>query len=654
MTPMSRRTLNNTRKDRTRIKIILILGLFIIAWMGLWSRALFVQVIKGEELAGMADRQYYSREKITGKRGEIFDRNGVVLAQSVRSKSVYVNPFLVDNVHSASIELAAALGADPNRIMALLNQKSSFVWVTRKISDRAAHRVAEQNIPGVFIIDEHSRVYPRGHMLGQVLGFVGVDNQGLEGLEKSLDEKLAGAEVVIVMQRDASGHKMSLLPQDPTRKVDGQDVQLTIDSRFQFVAERYLASAVVQHGGSYGLSLVVHVPSGDILAWASYPFFNPNSFQSSNSSIWRNRAAVDLIEPGSTLKPFLMAAALEEGIAKSDSLYFCENGRWRLGRNEIKDVRQYGWLTLNRVLRYSSNICSAKIGLDLGPGPYFQYLDKLGFSAETDLPLPGQGKGILRPPHVWSRMDLATISFGQGMASTPLQLARAYLTLANEGQFTELSLIKKDGEQPQTGPRVFSREVSRQVLSMLRDSVEMDGTGTRGRISGVEVGGKTGTAQKASPRGGYGDKYVASFVGFIPALDPEYMIMAIIDEPSPQHYGGIVAAPVFAEIGAEILSSGPGLRLRRIPAAESQLVKAERPPENARFSVSHRREMTPPGNEIPDMRGISLREAVENLLGAGIVPVLEGRGVMVRDQVPAPGESWSKNGGQVILRLCES
>lgn len=653
MLQMTKTELNN-KKDRTRIKIIIILGLFIIAWMGLWTRALFIQVIKGEELAGMADRQYYSKEKITGKRGEIFDRNGVVLAQSVRSKSVYANPFLVENANSASTELAAALETDPGRIKAFLNQKSSFVWITRKISDRAALKVAEKNIPGVFIIDEHSRVYPRGHMLGQVLGFVGVDNQGLEGLEKSLDERLSGAEMVIVMQRDASGQNMSLLPQDPNRNVDGQDVQLTIDSEIQFTAERYLASAMEKHGGSFGLSLVVHVPTGDILAWASYPFFNPNNFQSSNSSIWRNRAAVDLIEPGSTLKPFLMAAALEEGIAKTDSLYFCENGRWRLGRNEIRDVKEYGWLTLNRVLRYSSNICSAKIGLDLGPGPYFQYLDKLGFSVETNLPLPGQGKGILRPPHVWSRMDLATIAFGQGIATTPLQLARAYLTLANEGRFTELNLIKEGGERLQTGPRVFSSEVSRQILSMLRDSVEMDGTGTRARISGVEVGGKTGTAQKASPRGGYGDKYVASFIGFVPAHDPEYIIMAIIDEPSPQHYGGIVAAPVFADIGASILSSGRGIKFRTLPVTESRPVQANKPADNARFSVSHRRDRIHLGNEVPDLRGVSLREAVENLLGSGIVPVLEGKGVMVRDHVPGPGESWNQNNGEFILRLSDS
>ena len=651
---MARRVNSSNKKDWTRIKVILIMSVFIISWLGLWSRAFFVQVLQGEELAGMADRQYFSREKITGRRGEIFDRNNVVLARSIRAKSIYANPFLMEDVDSAAANLSSALETDPGRIQALLNQKSSFVWISRKISDRAAHRVAQKNIPGIFIIDEHTRVYPRGHMLGQVLGFVGVDNQGLEGLEKTLNEKLTGAEMVIVMQRDASGHRMSLLPQDPTVQVDGQDVVLTIDSEIQFAAEKALSDAVQKYGGRYGVSLVVHVPTGDILAWASYPFFNPNNYRNSTSEIWRNRAAVDLIEPGSTLKPFLMAAALEEGIAQSDSLYFCENGKWRFGRNEINDVREYGWLTLNRVLRYSSNICSAKIGLDLGPGPYFHYLDKLGFTTGTGLPLPGETRGILRPPGVWSRMDLATISFGQGMASSPLQLARAFLTLANDGKFTELNLLRDGSRNHEERARVFSKEVSMAVMGMLRDSVEMDGTGTRARIVGVEVGGKTGTAQKASPRGGYGDKYVASFVGFIPAMEPEYMIMAIIDEPTSQYYGGIVAAPVFAEIGNSIISSGRGLRLRSIVHEDNEIMQSNNLPEIVRFSVNQRRERDHSSGVVPDLRGISLREAVEDLLGAGVVPVLEGRGVMVKDQVPAPGQSWSKNGGKVILRLCET
>lgn len=649
---MTKRVSARKQKDMSKVKIILILSLFVLAWTGLWGRALYIQVIEGERLAGMADRQYYSREKITGKRGEIFDRNGVVLAQSVRSKSVYANPFLIEDREKTAQALSTALEKDYNRVSALLNEKRSFVWVSRKISDRLAHRVSEKDIPGVFIIDEHSRIYPQGHMLGQVLGFVGVDNEGLEGLEKSLDETLTGAEMIIVLQRDASGHKMTLMPQDPTAKVGGQDVTLTIDSEIQFAAEKFLAQAVKSYGGQHGISLVVHVPTGDILAWGAYPHFNPNNYRSSNSSIWRNRAAVDFIEPGSTLKPFLIAAAMEERIAKSDSLYFCENGTWRLGRNQIKDVREYGWLTLNRILRYSSNICTAKIGLDLGPAGYFRYLDALGFTTPTDLPLPGQARGILRPPHSWSKMDLATISFGQGVASTPLQLARAYLTLANEGRFTDLNIINDGRPNSGSGQQVFSPHVSRQVMSMLRDAVEMDGTGTRARISGLEVGGKTGTAQKASPKGGYGDKYVASFVGFIPADNPEYMIMVIVDEPEPQHYGGVVAAPVFAEIGRSILSSGSGLRLRALPVPDSETVVRNTQVDNGRFSVGQRRQSVTLGDQMPDLRGFSLRRAVESLLSEGVVPVLEGRGVIVNNQSPAPGEDWRE--GEVVLHLSES
>ncbi|RQD67956.1 MAG: PASTA domain-containing protein [Desulfonatronovibrio sp. MSAO_Bac4] len=651
---MSKRVTDTTKKDRSRLKIILILSLFIIAWAGLWSRAFFVQVLQGEELARMADRQYFSREKITGKRGEIFDRNGVVLAQSVRVKSIYADPLRVEDSARAAFELAKVLDVDSGRLRQLLDRQSRFVWVQRKISDRRAQSIAEKNIPGIYIIDEHTRVYPRGHMLGQIMGFVGVDNEGLEGLEKSLEETLAGAEMLVALQRDASGHRMTLMPQDVSSEVAGRDVVLTIDAELQFAAEKALSRAVENYNARHGVSLVVHVPTGDILAWANYPFFNPNNFRGSHSSIWRNRGAVDALEPGSTLKPFLIAAALEEGIVDHDTIYFCENGRWRLGRNNIRDVRDHGWLTINRIIRYSSNICSAKIGLDLGPGKYFEYLDRLGFAETTGLPLPGETRGILRPPNVWSRMDLATISFGQGLSGTPLQLARAYLTLANDGRFTDLNILMNESRVQNEGHQVFSPRVSRQVMEMLREVVEMDGTGTRAAISGIEVGGKTGTAQKASESGGYGDKYVASFVGFIPALDPEYLVLIIVDEPAPQHYGGVVAAPVFAQIGNSIMASGSGFRLRSYHAQNVPNLTEISVSDNGRFSVTQRRNTSMLGNEMPDLRGVSLREAMESLLRAGVVPVLKGKGVLVKDHAPGPGENWQGDNVQVVLRLSES
>ena len=646
----SSKTKRKTR-DFSRLKIVLVLGFCFIFWGGLWTRAMFVQIIRGEELSAQANRQYFSHEKITGKRGEIFDREGRVLAQSVRSKSIYANPFLMKDIQASSEELSGILGVEPDFVRSRLERKSSFVWVRRKISDRVAHEVARANMPGVFIIDEHSRVYPRKHMLGQVLGFVGMDNTGLEGLERAFDEHLAGAEMVMVMQRDASGHRFTLMPRKSDRQVDGQDVFLTIDSRIQFIAEQVLAETVEKFQGRHGIAMVFHVPTGDILAWANYPFFNPNSFQQADSSIWRNRAATDLIEPGSTLKPFVIAAALEENLARSDSLYYCEQGRWRVGNNEIRDVRGHEWLTVNRVLRYSSNICTAKMGMELGPAKVHEYLIRLGLSTPTNLPLPGQSRGLLRPYQTWSKIDLATISFGQGMATSFLQLARAYLTLGNDGLYTEPNLLLEQSGASPPGPRVFSSEVSRDVMIMMRDVVERDGTGTRARISGIEVGGKTGTAQKASPRGGYGDKYVASFVGFIPALDPEHMIMVLVDEPGKQQYGGIVAAPAFERIGTRLLASEQGVVLRgmsRLETVQNPESISFTPP---RFSISSRQDQAVDTEAVPDLRGLPLRRAAEALLSAGITPSLQGTGVMVHDQSPEPGSPWEQGEKKVILKL---
>ncbi|MFW5730199.1 MAG: penicillin-binding transpeptidase domain-containing protein [Desulfonatronovibrionaceae bacterium] len=649
---MSRRLKTSKHKDRTRIKIILVFSLFIAAWLGLWARAFFIQYVQGEELAQMASRQYYSQEKITGRRGEIFDRNGNVLAQSVRVKSVHANPFLIKEPVKTARILAETLDLDYGRVKRSLDKQSGFAWIKRKISDARARKVAEQNMPGIYIIDEYTRVYPQGHMLGQVLGFVGMDNQGLEGLERSLNDTLSGKDMMVVRQRDASGHTMTLLPMN-SQEADGQDVILTIDSDLQFAAEKALARSVDEYGGKYGVSLVVHVPTGDILAWATYPYFNPNNFRSSSAQVWRNRAAVDLVEPGSTLKPFLIASALEEGVVEPDSLYFCEEGRWRVGRYHIKDVKEYGWLTTNRVLRYSSNICSAKIGKDLGPGAYHRYLHDLGLKTSTSLPLPGQGRGIMRPAHVWSEMDLAAISFGQGVSSTPIQLARAYLTLGRMGRFSQLRLIR-DAEKTSQGKQVFSPEVSRTVLGMLRDAVQMDGTGTRARLTAVETGGKTGTAQKTSPNGGYGNEYVASFVGFIPAMDPKYLVMVLIDEPSPQHYGGVVAAPVFADIGSSIVSWDRELEFSLASTSEADQATGIEPAGDQRFSISRAPADNPAQSKnVPDFRGSSLRQAVERLLSKGIVPEIQGQGVRVSDQQPRPGQSWDEM-GKVVLHLGES
>ena len=617
-----------------------------VLWLGLWTRAYWVQIVEGPKLARLAENQYWCQEKIQGKRGEIFDRNGLVLAQSVLSKSVYANPLKINDYKLVSRKLSSILNISRTKLIRALRQKKSFVWLARKISDRKANLIRQANLEGIYLVNEYKRIYPQGHLLGQVLGFVGTDGHGLEGLERFFDGYLRGEEKKIVLLKDAAGRKMAPgSASENLQTLSGDDLYLTIDARVQLAAEDAVAEVVQRFSGRSGVCVVVHVPSAEILALAHYPYFNPNNFRDSKPGIWRNRAVLDLFEPGSTIKPFLVAAALAEGVCTSKSIYFCENGRWRLGTSEINDTHKYGWLSVNRIIRYSSNIGAAKIGLDLGAEIYFNYLQRLGFNRAVDLPFPGCSKGLIRPYHKWNKADLAAASFGQGLAITTLHLAQAYLCLAREGVLTPLTLVSKPRQEnlaetfrtARSERRIFPRKVARLVLSMLREVVEEDGTGKLARISGIEVGGKTGTAQKALKTGGYGDKYVASFVSLFPALKPKYLVLVVVDEPHPQHYGGVVAAPAAKKVGMELLSlynDYPKVQPRE---------RNQQSQDAVRLKVKLEHNLVKVAGQVPDFQGISLRKAMQTLLGLGVVPELIGQGMVVKKQEPGPGSKWPRN-----------
>ncbi|MFP4168904.1 MAG: penicillin-binding transpeptidase domain-containing protein [Desulfonatronovibrionaceae bacterium] len=623
-----------SRKEYSRFKIVGIGVLFFAFWGGLWAKAYMLQVVQGEELARKAKGQYWCQKKVHGRRGEIYDRKGLLLAKSVAVSSVYANPVQVEDVDESSRFLARTLGLSMEEVKNELRKKKNFVWIRRKIGDRTAQEIREKDLSGIHLLEEYERVYPQGRLLGQVLGFVGVDGKGLEGLEKSLNEQLQAGERRIVMQRDGSGAVIAD-PRESGQKVDGEDVALTIDGRLQFAAEEALARAVEKHSGKRGMAIVLKVKTGDVLAWAHYPFFNPNRYKQSSPANWRNHSATDLTEPGSTLKPFLVAAALQENVCKTDSLYFCENGKWEIGGEEINDTHEYDWLPVSKVLRYSSNIGAAKLGVDLGADRFHSYLTRLWFNRPISMPLPGQGKSILRPSHKWTAVDLAAASFGQGLASTPLHLARAYLGLANGGVMKEMNILKDPNQPKSPGEKVFSPEVARKILTMLEDVVQEDGTGKLARIQGVRVGGKTGTAQKASVGGGYSQNYVASFIGLIPAMDPEYLIMCLVDDPEKNIYGGVVAAPVIRDVGTRIVSASDILLagIEKSGSAASDGVKKSR----VRRDVRSRASRDTREGKMPDLRGLGLRTAVEALAGSGRIPSIRGRGTLISKQSPEPG-----------------
>ncbi|WP_147822217.1 penicillin-binding transpeptidase domain-containing protein [Salidesulfovibrio onnuriiensis] len=629
------------KKDFSKAKIILVMIFFGLALCALWVRAGWVQLHEGEWLEKMAARQNFTAELEFGERGRILDRNGNMLATSVEAKSVYlVPPKAKPAVDKVAGTLNRILGVSAGTMRARINSGKKFVWVKRQITDKQALAIKEADLPGVHLSTEYTRLYPNGHLAGQVLGFVGIDGKGLEGIEKQFNERMTPGKARFVVQRDARGRKLYLDSQGREVNIDGKDVHLTIDAHIQNAAEQALAASVEKYHGTAGLVIAVEVKSGDILAMANYPFFNPNVYGRTKASVRRNRAATDVYEPGSSLKPLLIGAALQEGVVDPDKLYFCENGRWRIGRKTIKDTHPAAWQPVRKILRYSSNIGMAKIAMDLGAGKYHEYLSKLGFGHETGIRIPAERSGIVHPPEKWRKLDLAAISFGQAIGVTGLQLAKSFLCLANGGVMKDLRLVKDPGKtQETTQPvRVFSEEVTDTVLALMEEVVQMDGTGRKARIQGITVAGKTGTAQKAAV-GGYGTKYLSSFVGLVPGDKPEYLVICMVDEPTKNDYGGTVAAPVVREVMIDTLAYNGMLP----DAAGEALAEENTVHDIDSTELAQTLAPTPAfdaGNTVPNIKGMPVRRALELLVKKGIVPVLKGDGMTVTGQKPAPGSPW--------------
>ena len=627
--------------DWIKFRIALLGCLLGIVLLGLWARAYFVQVVLGPDLSRQASRQYWTHKSTYGQRGKIFDARGNLLAKSVKINSVFARPREIEKIGQTAETLQDILGKGIREFRTALGKDRSFVWLARKISDRTASEILAARLPGVYLTQEKARFYPQGHLAGQLLGFVGLDNEGLEGLECSYNQYLSGKKKEFIVQRDAGGNLL-FAPGQLNSGLAGKNLVLTLDKRIQFAAEEALAGTVLKNRAKSGLCLVVKVSSGEILAWAQYPFFNPNNFSQSSPEVWKNRMALDVFEPGSTIKPIMVAAALDTGTCRPQDIFFCENGSWTFSGQEFGDTHEYGWLPVNRIIRYSSNIGAGKIGLQLGAGRYHRYLSRLGLGRETELPLPGEAGGILRDARQWNQVDLVSAAFGQGVGVTALQLAKMYLSLANHGELIPLKLMKvPNPPERASGVRVFSKQTARAVLSMMVEVVEEDGTGTRARIPGMYVGGKTGTAQKASPQGGYAERYTASFVGLFPGRDPEYLVLAVIDEPKKNHYGGVVAAPAVREVARELVAGTddfPGYWARQEQAEKEggSEPAANLSGETSRIKTRKRISIHP--GRVPDLRGAPLRQALEVLASQDVVPVMNGHGVLVAGQKPAPGK----------------
>jgi cell division protein FtsI (penicillin-binding protein 3) len=639
---------NSHETATVRLKVIF--GLFIVLTLCILGRFVQLQVVQHEHLKGMADRQHLRSVHIEAKRGNIYDRNGQNLAISVDVPSIAADPSLIQDPRPVAKALSKVLGADYESLYNRLSADTRFAWMQRRVRPETADKVRSLKLPGIFIRQEARRFYPNKNVASQVLGFTDIDGRGLEGVERSFEGKLKGQLQIIKTARDARGRPVLASGLDPEGRARGHDIRLTLDLNIQHVAEVALMKMIEETNAKSASAVVLDVESSEILAMATVPSFNPNKITGSKAGDRRNRALVDLFEPGSTMKPFVVAAALDEGAYNANDQLFCENGKMRVGGHTIRDYKPYGWMTLTQIIQKSSNICSAKIGQTLGNEKLHSTLSNLGFGRPTGISFPGETAGMLAAPSRWSASSSATISFGHGMASSLVQLAAAYRVLAAGGIYKTPTLIHsiegpegiEPHDQERQEKRIFDADAVAHTVKMMEAVVGEGGTGRLAAVPGYRVAGKTGTAQKIDPiSGGYSDElFRAVFGGFLPARNPRVVIVVVVDEPIGKHTGGAVAGPVFSEIGSAAM-----LRLKVLPTLEqeprptssvagaiariNQLPSISTNPEPAREGIGEPRSGT-----IPSFMGLSARQSLARYQELGIENHLElvGSGAVVKQE----------------------
>ena len=631
------------RGVQLRIRIFGVL--FILAFLTIAGRAYYLQVVQAPELQKRADQQRQRVVKLAPQRGSIFDRNGDPLAVSLAAESLFADPTLVKNPQKVAGQLKKHLKTSKKELIRLLSSKKRFVWLQRKLDPEVAKQIQALKIDGLQFVTERKRYYPQASTAAHVLGFIGLDPKGLEGLELEYDRQLQGESGRLVSLRDARGRGLSSADRLVQGGVAGNNLFLTLDRSLQYLAEKELARVVRETGAVGGTVVMLEPASGRVLALASQPDYNPNRAGQYPAAKRRNRAVCDMYEPGSTFKPFLMAAVLEEGLVRPGQKIYCENGRYSVGGKTIRDHVKFKKLTLKEVIKFSSNIGSAKLGKALEREKFYSYIRDFGFGEQSGLDLPGEVGGMLRSPSNWFEIDLAAISFGQGVSVTPIQMASAIGVIANGGLLMEPYLVERitdaDGQQiqkrlPQVRRRVISEKTAQQVRDMMISVTESGGTGTRAAVPGYLIAGKTGTAQKVDTvTGGYSpDKRVSSFVGFVPAENPALVISVTVDEPKGKAYGGLIAAPVFAKIAAQTLGHLNILPKGTVVALTKEQLAAEPLPDLAALLPDVE---TSDGLRMPNFSGMSYRQVLQTMDKKNLNLKLSGSGQVVK-QYPAPGK----------------
>lgn len=563
-----------------RARILVVFLLLALGLGGIAGKLFILQIQQGRHLTERATRQYQRLLPIVSRRGTIYDRAGRELAVSLRVSSAFAQPAAIEDPAATAAALAPILRQPANELQGRLTSDKPFVWLQRRLESSQATAISDLGLRGVGLTPESRRYYPRQERAAHILGMVGVDDHGLEGLEHEYDDLLGGRPQYVEAEQDALG-RIIFRQEGATPAPPIFDLTLTIDEVLQYIAERELQRAVERSRARAGTAIVMDPWTGEILALANQPTFDPNDYRKYSPAARRDRATTDYFEPGSMFKVILAAGALEEGVVRPDDQFYGENGAIEVSGTTIRDHEKYGWISVRQILAQSSNVGAIKIGQKLGKSLYYHYISSFGFGTLTGVDLPGETPGLVHRPKGWSALSLSVMSLGQEISVTPVQIATAVSAVANGGNLLRPYVVRRVAAQDGSAVREVGPVVIRQVISprtsqllmgMLRGVVE-EGTGKEAALPDYAVAGKTGTAQKIDPATGrYSHrKVVASFVGVVPAEAPRLVILVVIDEPETLRWGASIAAPAFREIARDAMKY---LRVPPSPNRNVQLVRA--------------------------------------------------------------------------------
>jgi len=639
----------------TKIRIAVFGVGFAMLFAAVGRRAYSLQVGgEADRLRGKAEEQYVREVELPPRRGRILDRNGAELASTADVDSIYCNPRRLSDIHDAARKLARVLGLDWKELAQRLGQKKFFAWVKRKVTPEEVEAVKALELPGLAYTREPRRFYPNRALAATVMGHSGADGHGQEGVELAFDRYLRGQTGSLQGVRDALGRELFVDGMTESGGDAGSDVMLTIDRYLTFVTERAIEEAQAQHHAKAVIAIVMDPQTGELLAVASTPSYNPNDPSSAAEHGARDRAITDAFEPGSTMKTFTIAAALDAGVVRPTDSFDCMMGRMMVGKYTIHDTHPHGALTVAEVFKFSSNIGATKIARRLGKERLSDALGRFGFGHSTGLGLPGERSGMLRPVEKWGDIGFANVSFGQGVTATPLQIVSGLASIASGGVYHPPRVVgrvvRPDGsseplpERPAV--RVISERAAKLMTGIMLGVTEQGGTARAAAIDGYPVAGKTGTAQKVS--GGHYDssKWVSSFIGFAPAQEPRVAIAVMVDEPQGGHLGGAVAAPVFKEIAEQ------ALRYLHVPPQAQAVAKAgERKPEpkaapKGKGAHPTRADDDGVDDELPGSDVAELRDAdLDNGDDAAPAPAAGPAGILAA----APGDGEQSEGNEDAL-----